>query len=574
MKSFKRITTRLYIRQTLCTGLFLLCLFCFNANAQFITHLEYFFDTDPGVGNGTSIVLPSPADTIIYSTTINTTGLQGGNHVLFIRSKLANGKWSLYEPQQFFIQHSINAAEYFFDTDPGIGNATALVVAPGVVPATHAATISTAGLQGGNHILFIRTRDNSGKWSLYEPRDFHVRSNIVAAEYFFDTDPGVGNATVLPVASLTEPATHAATISTIGLQGGNHVLFIRTKDNSGKWSLYEPRDFHIRSTIIAAEYFFDTDPGVGSATPLPVAALTEPATYASTITATGLTGGNHILFIRTKDNAGRWSLYEPRDFYVRTNIVAAEYFIDTDPGVGNAIPLPVGALSDTISFTATIPTGILSVDTHFVFIRTKDIKGLWSLYEPRQFIISDNPLPVVWLSFDGERKDDDALLTWVTASEINCSRFEVERMFSGTSHTNEYIKIGEVSGNGNTNVQHEYHFTDYNVNHKGICYYRIKQIDFNGDYIYSRVVSVNFNSMEPVIKLYPNPSSEYFTLDVAGNSSDILSLAISNSQGQLVATHSNLAFPFRFGNNLIAGTYFVTLKTGAEVMQFKVIKAK
>lgn len=564
-----------YFQQLLYKVIFLLlCLFGFNAHAQFITHLEYFFDTDPGVGLGTPLIVPVPADTITLNTTINTTGLAGGNHVLFIRSKLANGKWSLYEPREFHIRSSITAAEIFFDTDPGIGLGTSLPVAALVEPATYTNTIAATGLTGGNHVLFIRTKDEKGKWSLYQPRDFHVRSNIVAAEYFFDTDPGIGLATVLPVASLTEPALHTATIATTGLTGGNHILFIRTKDNAGRWSLYEPREFHIRSAIVAAEYFFDTDPGVGLATPLPVAALTEPATYTNTIAATGLTGGNHVLFIRTKDEKGKWSLYEPREFYVRTNIIAAEYFIDTDPGVGLATPLPVGPLSDSVSFTNTIPTGVLSLDTHFVFIRTKDIKGIWSLYEPRQFIVSDIVLPVAWLSFDAERKNDDALLSWVTASEINCSKFEVERMADDNANSDTFIKIGEVKGNGTTSILHKYHFTDYNVQQKGICYYRIKQIDFNGDYLYSRTVAVNFSSTQPIIKLFPNPTSAYFTLDVAGNSSSLLSLTITNSRGQLVAEHNSISFPFHFGSDLIAGTYFVTVTTETDAMQFKIIKAK
>ncbi len=567
-------TKRCLARKIHLAVLALLCFYSFNTNAQFITHLEYFFDTDPGVGNGTPLIVPVPADTITLNTTINTTGLPGGTHVLFIRAKLANGKWSLYEPQQFHIRSNITQAEYFYDTDPGIGLATALPIALLTEPATHTATLPTTGLQGGTHILFIRTRDNQGKWSLYEPREFHIRSNITQAEYFFDTDPGIGLATPLPIASLTEPASYTSTINTTGLSGGNHVLFIRTKDNAGKWSLYEPREFHIRSRITAAEYFFDTDPGVGLATPLPAAALVEPATYLNTIITPILPSGNHLLFLRTKDEQGKWSLYEPREFHIRTSIVAAEYFIDTDPGVGLATPLPVGPLSDTVTFANTISTPLLPLGAHFLFIRTKDIKGVWSLYEPKQFNVSDNPLPVVWLSFNAERKNSDALLTWTTASEQNCSHFEVERSMSHDANTNNYIKIGEVKGSGTTNQQNQYRFTDYSVQHKGTCYYRIKQVDFNGDYIYSRTVAVDFGSTSPVIKFYPNPSSEFFTLDVAGDCKTILSLVVANSRGQIVAEHNAFSFPFRFGHNLTAGSYVVTITTESQTMQFKVIKAK
>ncbi|MEO8146416.1 MAG: T9SS type A sorting domain-containing protein [Bacteroidia bacterium] len=489
---------RRLLRQS--ASLMLCCLFYSVAGAQQITAMEYFFDNDPGTGNATQIIIPSPADTITKTATINTTGLQGGNHVLFVRTKLANGFWSLYEPREFFIKPNIIGAEYFFDSDPGVGNGISFAVTPAFDLATFISTINTTGLPGGNHTVFIRTKDETGKWSLYQPREFFIKPNIIAAEYFFDTDPGVGNGISISIAPAFEPATFISTINTAGLPGGNHIVFIRTKDESGKWSLYQPREF-----------------------------------------------------------------------YIKTNIIAAEYFIDTDPGVGNAIPLVINTLSDTVSIDSTITTGLLPYGTHYIFVRTKDARNVWSLYEPHEFTVTD-PLPVEWLSFNAERKNTDALLTWVTGSEKNCLRFDVERMIpeNGTA----FYKIGEVPGNGNASAIHQYYFTDSNVKCKGACYYRIRQIDLNGNFIFSKIVAVNFDKEKTFIKLYPNPSSQYFTLDVTGESEDVLSVEIINSNGQLVSSYSNLSFPYRFGNDLKAGTYFVAIKKLTETLRFKIVKTK
>ena len=120
----------------------------------------------------------------------------------------------------------------------------------------------------------------------------------------------------------------------------------------------------------------------------------------------------------------------------------------------------------------------------------------------------------------------------------------------------------------------EYNFTDKGVNYKGTCHYRIKQVDFNGDFLYSQIIAVNFDHTKSFIKIYPNPSSEFFTLDVTGGYEEILSLEIINNNGQLVKSFSNLSFPYRFGNDLTPGTWFVSIKKQTETLHFKIVKTK
>jgi len=86
-------------------------------------------------------------------------------------------------------------------------------------------------------------------------------------------------------------------------------------------------------------------------------------------------------------------LYEKSGFYISgvitnvTNIAGAEFFIDNDPGAGNATPVsvPAGAISN---FVAIIPSTSLSNGFHFVAIRTKDTDGKWGLFEKTGFFIS------------------------------------------------------------------------------------------------------------------------------------------------------------------------------------------
>lgn len=210
--------------------------------AQTISRAEYFFDSDPGVGNGTSITIPSPSDDVTFTSTISTAGLEPGYHILYIRTKSSDDLWSLYEHREFIIEAPIQQAEYFFDEDPGVGNGIALTVSPG--PMSISQTIPTTGIEDGEHLLFLRTRQ-ADQWSLSEPIAFYIQTRIVEAEYFIDTDPGLGNGTPLTVSSPSDDVTITTSISMSALASGVHYLFVRTKDIFGNWSFYEGQEFTV-----------------------------------------------------------------------------------------------------------------------------------------------------------------------------------------------------------------------------------------------------------------------------------------------------------------------------------------
>src|SRR6186713_2415779 len=67
-------------------------------------------------------------------------------------------------------------------------------------------------------------------------------------------------------------------------------------------------------------------------------------------------------------------------------LVAAEYFFDTDPGIGAASPLSV-TTGDSVVFTGNIPSGALPQGFHFLNIRAKNSNGVWSLSERRMFLV-------------------------------------------------------------------------------------------------------------------------------------------------------------------------------------------
>ncbi len=397
-----------------------------------ITALEYFIDIDPGVGNGTSVSITS-GQSINESFSVPTGALSPGYHLLGIRTRNAENRWSMYERRLFLIQDpaddlnfpqttaNIQAAEYFIDTDPGVGSGTVISTAGGANILENF-SIPSGALGNGYHVLGVRTQNAEGRWSMYERRVFLIQdpaddlnfpqtvSNIQAAEYFIDTDPGVGSGTVIPTAGGSTISENFS-IPTGALSSGYHVLCIRTQNTEGRWSMYERRVFLIQdpsddlnfpqtvSNIQAAEYFIDTDPGVGNGTAITTAggsAISESVSIATD----ALSPGYHILGVRTQNEEGRWSMYERRLFLIQdpqndldfpkavSNIQAAEYFIDVDPGVGNGTEITTSGGS-TINESISIATDALSPGYHILGIRTQNAEGRWSMYERRLFFIQD-----------------------------------------------------------------------------------------------------------------------------------------------------------------------------------------
>lgn len=136
-------------------------------------------------------------------------------------------------------------------------------------------------------------------------------------------------------------------------------------------------------------------------------------------------------------------------------------------------------------------------------------------------------LPVELISFDAEKKGQSVLLTWKTASEQNSNRFEVERSNNGTT----FKLIGTVASAGNTTTTKNYSLTD-NVPLTGVNYYRLKQIDIDGSFKYSKVASVNFERPKQVI-VFPNPVSDRLFISLPERS-NFSSVRIMDATGKLV----------------------------------------
>ncbi|MCB0409143.1 MAG: T9SS type A sorting domain-containing protein [Flavobacteriales bacterium] len=153
-----------------------------------------------------------------------------------------------------------------------------------------------------------------------------------------------------------------------------------------------------------------------------------------------------------------------------------------------------------------------------------------------------NPLPIVLTSFIAKEnyKTNSVDLTWVTQTEINNDFFTVERSTDGYN----WEEVKRLKGAGNSNSSITYNEVD-EVPLSGISYYRLKQTDFNGEFSYSDIESVSFDSENNII-IYPNPVKD---LLVIKNICEDCFINIYNSNGQLIYTGTNSSINTSLWNN-------------------------
>jgi hypothetical protein len=165
-------------------------------------------------------------------------------------------------------------------------------------------------------------------------------------------------------------------------------------------------------------------------------------------------------------------------------------------------------------------------------------------------------IPVELTSFTSSVSGNNVILSWVTASEINNSGFEVQRKVNrlqSTVSNSEFETIGFVEGNGTTTVTIYYSFEDKNLA-AGKYFYRLKQIDFDGTFEYSNVIEVEVNipAEFSLLQNYPNPFNPSTTIEYQIPSDGFVSLTIYNTIGQEVSTLLN--------ENQSAGKYSITFE--------------
>jgi hypothetical protein len=290
---------------------------------------------------------------------------------------------------------NINRIEYFFNTDPGFGQATVLTgYTPSTDIAKFPASINLGSVPMGVNNLYIRARDANGNWSITNMIPFIKvdvnTNNIVRAEYFFNTDPGFGKGTAITgFTPSTDVSGFPVSINLSPVPNGVNILYVRAKDGNGSWSITNVIPFVkvdvSTPDIVRAEYFINTDPGFGKATPFTLPVSANISKQALTLDISSAPLGVNTLYVRTEDSKGIWSLTNYFAFIKGiaeseiSPVSSLEYFIDTDPGFGKGTSVVLVPAQNTASYVFNADVSSVPANTtHSLFIRARDANGVWS----------------------------------------------------------------------------------------------------------------------------------------------------------------------------------------------------
>ncbi|HVO75364.1 MAG TPA: FlgD immunoglobulin-like domain containing protein [Ignavibacteriaceae bacterium] len=182
------------------------------------------------------------------------------------------------------------------------------------------------------------------------------------------------------------------------------------------------------------------------------------------------------------------------------------------------------------------------------------------------------PLPVEIISFSAALSGSGIYLKWETSSEKNNRGFEVERKITEKNSQGEWHLLGFKEGHGTSNEKHTYSFAD-NIERisPGNIYYRLKQIDFNGEFTYSNIAAVELSPQKfSLNQNYPNPFNPSTQISFQIETSSNVELKIFDILGNEVKTLLKEVKPGGFysvswngknnsGEQASSGTYFYRL---------------
>jgi len=188
--------------------------------------------------------------------------------------------------------------------------------------------------------------------------------------------------------------------------------------------------------------------------------------------------------------------------------------------------------------------------------------------------IGTYPLPVKLLSFNAHVFDENnVILNWQTASELNNDYFMIERSFD----KNKWINIAIVKGAGNSNSILNYQDEDHIESYVPVVYYRLKQFDINGSFTISNIIAVAFKNNLPYIFSIENPVKDNnckISMSSATQSEIIVSfinmfgVIVQSSSMKIEQGNNNLNFDI---SNLNNGIYFVEIKNETTILAVKKI---
>lgn len=164
-------------------------------------------------------------------------------------------------------------------------------------------------------------------------------------------------------------------------------------------------------------------------------------------------------------------------------------------------------------------------------------------------------------------------LQWTTSNEVDMKHFEVERSTDGTN----FRKIGQLLAKGDNNITTEYTYLDI-LAEKGSNFYRLVIVDKDGNFSYSKVITIGVEKGISLFVVYPNPFGKRVQVKFNSDGPDQATMKIIDNNGKVIATQTDPVqagenrLTIRNVDNLPGGIYYLELITKDKNIRTKLIK--
>lgn len=199
---------------------------------------------------------------------------------------------------------------------------------------------------------------------------------------------------------------------------------------------------------------------------------------------------------------------------------------------------------------------------------TSEVISVWSPFTLGA--IREAGLPVTLVSFNARVVEKSALLEWQTTSEANASHFEVERSLDARS----FQKIGTVAAAGTSHLLQRYNFMDRSLdNQLKTVYYRLRSVDLDNTFSYSRAISLQLLGKGQYAGIYPNPARNTSMVTVSADIAvgevslwDMLGRPVPVRTSSLSDGSVQVSL-----NGVASGLYLLKSTTGQGVVKHKLV---
>ncbi len=187
---------------------------------------------------------------------------------------------------------------------------------------------------------------------------------------------------------------------------------------------------------------------------------------------------------------------------------------------------------------------------------------------PCKDVTLSTQLPVTLVKFDATLGFENINLTWQTSAELNNDRFIIETSTEGEV----FNGIGEIAGAGTTAETHTYQFI-HQTPSAGANYYRLKQVDFDGTFAYSKVIAINAAGNNKIFA-FPNPAKDQLNIQYDQSKGPAAFFLFDAMGRQVIASVGGYAgyYEAKLPSDLPAGTYWLRVIRSGMVQTLPIVK--